>query len=213
MRIYIFLVLAMISFLRGAEPVKSFPLVELADGRVLKNVTLANPTKTTILLRPAGGASVLMRYEFLPDGVRDAAMALRPGGPEPKATTAQSVKPIELRGQIFVTTRGAGAYKFSGVKVYAFPAALFSSWENTLTTVELPLPLTRATTDGDGRFLLRVASGEPFFVFAQAERLVGGRPERHEWRVPASQISSGEVANLDSSNSEQWRRVKIEGEP
>lgn len=195
--------------MQGAEPAKPFPLVELSDGRVLRNVTLANPTRSTILLRPAGGAAVLLRYEFLPSGVREAAEAMRPGGPLTKGEAPP--KPVELRGQLFITTNGAGAYKFSAVTVYAFPAELFSAGENTRTTVDLPAPLARATTDGDGRFTIKVPGGPAFFIFAQASRLVGGYMEKHQWRVAASQAVEGELL-LDGKNDEAPWKVKIEGE-
>ncbi len=57
---------------------------------------------------------------------------------------------------------GAGAYKFANVRVYAFALDYFGTWQNTnVNPVKLPKPLASSTTDGDGRFSLRVPAGPP----------------------------------------------------
>jgi hypothetical protein len=196
--------------LSAAEPAKVFALVELRDGRVLKNVTLANPTKTTVLLRQSNGPSVLVAYEFLPETVADAADAIRPGGPAPREKGAKAgAAKREITGQVFVTTRGAGAYKFSGVTVYAFPMSAWETWANTnVNPVELPRPLAKTVTDGDGRFTLKVAEGTPCFVFAQASRLAGSQHEENEWHVPVK--GDGPVLLNNSNLYGSFRPVKIE---
>lgn len=193
----------------AAEPAKVFPLVQLKDGRVLKKVTLANPNQTGVLLRQAGGESLFVRYEFLPEVLREAAEAIRPGGPRPKTTAEGTSKMVEFSGQIYVTTRGAGAYKFSGVRIYVFPLSAWDTWANTnLNPVELPRPLAQTTSDGDGRFTLKVPEGVAGFVFAQATRSVGGKTEHNEWHVP---LQAGDPVLLNNTNLHgSFRPVKIE---
>lgn len=204
------LVLLASTALAATEPTKTIPLVALADGRVLKNVTLANFKSDTVLLRHTGGALAL-RYEFLPDGLREQAEAQRPGGA--RAPGAAPSKPIEVKGQVYVQTQGAGAYKFGNVKVYAFPSEAFSAWDTNINPVQLPRPLAITTTDGDGRFTLSIPADKPYFIFAQASRLIStAHWGHHEWRVPAGEVKKGEVM-LSNEGAVAQRPVKIEGEP
>ena len=210
--LFAFLILA-VNVFAAVDLSKPIPLVTLTDGRALKNVTLANFTRESVLLRQASGPSVLVRYEFLPEAVREAAESRRPGGPSARPATGESQKPIELRGQVFVETRGAGAYKFANVRVYAFALDYFATWGNTnVNPVKLPKPLASSTTDGDGRFSLRVPAGTPYFIFAQASRQVGGG-ERFEWHLAESDIKRNDEVMLNSTGRVQWRPVEIEDGP
>lgn len=189
---------------------KPIPVLSLADGRVLKNVTFANFKTDTVLLRHAGG-SIALRYEFLPEGIRDDVEAKRPGGPRSSTGTAVSAEKMKVSGQLFVTTRGAGAYKFSGVTVYAFPMEVYQTWEQTnINPVELPRPITKAVTDADGKFTITLAKDQPFFLFAQASRFTSEN-ERYDFRLQHTDIKSMDAALMNNEHLFAYRPVKIDG--
>ena len=210
------LLFALVSLLFAAQRsaavdlTKPIPTVALADGRVMKNVTFANYRADTVLMRYAGGAMAI-RYEFLPADVRAAVEEKRPGGPRtPAADTG--AKTISIAGQCFVQTQGAGSYIFGNVTVYAFDLEYLKTWETTnALSVKLPAPITEAVTDAQGRFKLSIPENRPYFIFAQAQRTVGGHIERLEWHVPNSEIKPG--VDLLLSNAPwrvTWRQVDIE---
>jgi hypothetical protein len=198
------------TLLAAVDLTKPIPVLALSDGRILKNVTFANFKTDTVLLRHAGG-STLLRYEFLPDGLRDDVEAKRPGGPRSNTGVPVSGEKTKLSGQLFVTTRGAGAYKFSGITVYAFPMEAYKTWEQTnVNPVELPRPIVKAVTDADGKFSMMLAKGEPFFLFAQASRFVS-ETEKYDFRVPHTDIKSMDAALMTNEHILPHRPVKIDG--
>lgn len=113
---------------------------------------------------------------------------------------------------MFIQTRGAGPYKFGDVPVYAFPVESLDVWSMTPTgTVKLPPPMAETITDADGKFRLSVPKGKPFFLFAQAQRLMAdGTTERFEWRAPSTEIKHFNQVNLSSDWRFPRRPVEIE---
>jgi hypothetical protein len=192
---------------------KPVPRLRLEDGRILQDVTFAQFKAYDIFLRHKGGSAVV-RYEALPDEIRAAAEQKRPGGPKwfPGETAE---KATTLEGQVFVQTRGAGPYKFGDVKVYAFDAKHLKAWEGTyLMEVQLPKPLSVATTDGDGRFKLTVPKDQPFFVYCHTSRAVGQYTEENEWRVPGETFKNAKEAVLSNANvGKPTKKVLIEETP
>lgn len=189
------------------DPLSKIPELPLSDGRILKNATISGFTSETVVVRHASG-STLLRYEFLPDEQRAAAEKKRPGGArwfgrKSGAPTAPSADSLTIRGQVFITTAGAGAYKFSGITVHAFPASAIGAWEATyINPVVVPRPLSSATTDGDGRFVLEVPRRGGYLLWAQASRMYSdGAWGRYEWRVPSTDITSPDNLIM----SDKWR--------
>lgn len=194
---------------------KPVPRLRLPDGRILENVQFVSFKTVDVFVRFKAGSMVL-RYEVLPDDIRAAAEQKRPGGPRwfPGETAENSE---EITGQVFVQTAGAGAYKFGEVKVYAFAAAHLDAWQRVGfdQVVHLPRPLSVATTDGDGKYRLRVPKNTPYFIFCQTTRMFSdGTHEYNEWRVPGETFKTAKEAFLTGANaSPRSRKVEIEETP
>lgn len=198
---------------RAVDLSKPVPVIRLADGRVLKNVTFSKFGGETVVMKSNLGA-VVVRYDALPDDVRSAAEQKRPGGAKWFAgdTSGNSEK---IEGQVFVQTQGAGAYKFGNCEVYAFDLSALSYFDATKQgKVYLPRPIHRTVTDGDGKFTLIVPVDRPFFVFVQASRLIdgGGFPltQKFEWRIPMSDIRKGRLLLLSNDNRSSLSDVQVE---
>lgn len=194
----------------GAQE-KALPVLRLSDGRVLKNVTFTRYGIENVTMRSHLGP-VTVRYDALPDDVRGAAEQRRPGGAKWFAgDTSGNTRAIE--GQVFIQTRGAGAYKFGGVEVYAFDLAALSRFQGS-GEVQLPRPIHKTTTDGDGKFVLKVPVDRACFIFAQASRLRAvGLEEWNEvfqWRVPDSEVRANKPVLLSQENKAEPRKVNIE---
>jgi hypothetical protein len=212
-RLLMMSVLACWAFAAEVDLTKPIAAIRLPDGRILKNVTFTKYGPETISTKSSLGF-LAIRYEALPDDIRAAAEQKRPGGAKwfPGDTSGNTEK---IEGQIFVTTLGAGSYKFSSVEVYAFDLAALDFFKHAQGTVNLPRPISVATSDADGKFILKVPITRPYFIFAQALRLrtVGPDtyPEVHEWRVPMNEIRQGRPLFLSEQNSLRLQtKVKIE---
>lgn len=199
--------------------------LRLKDGRVLKNVTIVSYATSAITARWDGGRGTIA-YDQLPDDVRSAAEKLQPK-PTPKPTVSikegTEKEGRTITGQIFVTTQGAGAYKYSGVLVRAYPISFYQTAKRraqnamptyiknfgrsqaSLAKVEAwtaamkiaPTPVGYATTDADGRFTMKVSSGG-LFLYAWANRSIGREQDADIWAVPVT----SDVVQLSDLNSE-----------
>lgn len=211
--IVLFVLLAVTAF-AAVDLSKPIASLALPDGRILKNATLANFKSDTVLVRHAGG-SIAIRYEFLPPDIRVAAEQKRPGGSRLPAGEV-SLKPIQISGQVFLQTRGAGPYIMGNVPIYAFDIEHLTAWENTrLNPVKLPAPIAQTTTDGSGRWKLTIPPDRPYFIFAQGARVVSSTlTEWYEWRAPSSEIKKlDEVFLTNAPWRYEWRAVEIEKLP
>lgn len=210
-RIIALLVLLTATAFAAVDITKPIASLALPDGRVLKNATLANFQSDTVLVRHAGG-SLAIRYEFLPPEIRVAAEQKRPGGSRLPAGEA-SLKTIEIQGQVFLQTQGAGPYIMANVSVYAFDIEHLAVWENTrINPVKLPQPIAMTKSDGSGRFKFTIPPDRPYFIFAQGARvLTATKTEWYEWRAPSSEIKKlDEVFLTNSPWRYDWRPVEIE---
>lgn len=188
---------------------KPVAVVRLADGQILQNVAFAGFKTETVLLKHAGGFSVV-RYEFLPADLRAAAELKRPGGPRYFAGETAAEK-VTISGQVFIQTVGLASYKLGNVAVYAFQADSLELLNAPIGIPQLPKPIAQTVTDADGRFKLTVPKGTPYFLFAQAERgMSDGTTERFEWHVPDSEIKYPDQVNLSDHWRYSYRRVQIE---
>jgi hypothetical protein len=216
------LVLASLLFvapaLHSAEPITE---VTLASGRVLKRVKFVRWEKERVVIDYAGGADPiafsLIKSIPLKDlyEMRDAALR-----------EAANPKKRTITGQVFVTTRGNGAYKFSEVTVFAVPAGAFSlvelkardeiaSARAMSNSANAPderairyrlwseaaskaQPVAYGRTDADGYYSLNYSGRQPVVLFCTASRLVGRDHELNVWAVP---IESEDRIDLTSANS------------
>ena len=204
---------------------KPVPMIKLPDGRILRNVTFTKFGPLVVLTK--SGLGVLgLRYEAFPDDVRDGLEKQRPGGPKWQAAVAATTS-RKIEGQVFVTTRGSEAYRFTGatIKVYAL-----TSWETLCAnqTWKLPgnyrrmeldekkiaeanawydsleqlTPVGKTTTDADGNYSISVPAGSEYFVLCTAGREIGNSREQNTW---ALKIAEG-ATRLDLNNLNIWKQ-------
>lgn len=196
----------------GVDLSKPVPVMRLSDGRIMKNVEFTKFGVVVVSTKSNLG-HVGLRYEALPDEVRAAAEQKRPGGPKWFAgDTSGNTRTIS--GQVFVQTRGAGAYKFGNVDVYAFDISALSYFDGSARLVRLPKPIYRTTTDADGNFSVKVPLDRTCFIFVEASRLrtagLDSWTERHQWRIAESAARAGKPLMLTQDNAKTPRAVEIE---
>lgn len=200
--------------------------VTLTTGRVLRNVQVVRWETNRVVLKYSGGVDPIA-FSLFKSPTPEQLPAIRESDLEKKAatTTKATAEPRKIGGQVFVTTRGAGSYKFSGARVYAFspeaiesakqrfsgrlPAGfrLRSSEEQAViaanTWVDLlgdETSLASTTTDADGNFVLALKPGQNTWLFCTAGRLVGSTKEQNTWLAPLP----AESDRLDLSNRNLW---------
>lgn len=193
----------------GVDLSAPVPVMRLPDGRVLRGATFTKYGPELVTIRSNLGP-LSVRYELLPDDIRAEAERHRPGGPRWFAGDT-SGNTQTINGQIFVQTVGAGAYKFGNVDVYAIDLAALSNFSQP-GKVKLPRPIHMTTTDADGKFALRVPIDRPYFIFAQASRLVE-TVRLYQWQIPMSDVRAGKPLALTQDNKSPVRRVEIEQQP
>lgn len=116
---------------------------------------------------------------------------------------------VSYKGQAFITTRGDGSYKLSGMTVYVFNENVAGFFESN-QVIDLPKPLAKTTTDADGKFSFRLPAGTPFFVFAQGSRSLGKFSEIYEWRILSSAITdNNSVLLMNNNHRDSHTRVRI----
>ena len=207
------LLLATMLFAGPEKPQPPFPQLPesliLSDGYVIKKGVVRKCGPELVVFVSGAGVIKSARYEALPDDVRSQLEQFRLGGPRwfPGETSGNT---DAIEGQLFIQTNGAGAYKFGNTTVYAFDLALLSAFSSD-RLVRLPKPINQVDTDGDGKFVLKVPRSRPYFIFAQAHRLLSdGGVERIEWRVPMSAVRKGKTLSLSSDYRFPYSYVEIE---
>ena len=197
--------------------------VTLTTGRVLRRVQVVRWEKNRVVLKYSGGVDPIPFSLFkVPSptevaALRDAAKAAQEKVSAPNNRT--------VVGQVFVTTRGAGAYKFAGAQVRVFPlsalAAIKDSAESEVATAKIragvmgrfdpdPIryaawqaavknlnPVTTTTTDADGMYRLTFTASEPVFIYCATYRAASANGEYNVWAVP---VETADRIDLNSSN-------------
>lgn len=133
-------------------------------------------------------------------------------------------KIVEVGGDVFISTRGAGAYKFSAVTVIAVPKeTLIKAGESYfLQQGEVP-PVEQVikhlvgalefllkshndlgevystVTNSDGKFKLSLPSPGEYLITANAERLVGDKKEYNRWFL-VQKIETDMEVSLNNTN-------------
>jgi hypothetical protein len=93
--------------------------VTLTSGRVLRKVSVVRWEKERVVLKHAAGADPI-HFSIIKSIPREDLVAMRDGFIIEEARIATPTG-RRIGGQVFITTRGAGAYKFAGAKVAAIP--------------------------------------------------------------------------------------------
>jgi len=213
----------------GAEAEKKpaftqpIPEMKLTNGAVFRNVTVVRYEKERVVLKSSGGIGPLP-YSYIPEPLRSQMIAERDAAPAIPKTTKKTDLPMkDVTGQMFVTTNGAGAYKFAGAEVEFYSKADYEAakwrmqnnlpssftmsegsktgiatgaWIKALADCKI---IAEAKTDSDGHFKAKLPADADLFLFAAAHRLAGGKPEWDLWviDVPASD-------EILLSNDNQW---------
>lgn len=202
--------------------------VTLTTGRVLRNVSVLRRESDRVVLKHSAGADPVA-FSLIAEPLRGQLPAIRKAMESSTTTRPASTETTRrLSGQVFVTTRGAGSYKFSGaaVSVYAgehFDSALArqrsnlplnyrrlrpndqelaeaDAWVKALKDTPI---VASAKTDSDGKFELLVPVEGDLFIACFASRLLAGVTHEHNsWVV---RVSRGETSlNLDGLN--EWKQ-------
>ena len=204
--------------------------VALTSGRVLRRVVVVRWERDRVVLKHTGGADPIS-FNLIAEplrsqlpAIREAALAATEAKKDAETTKANQLRTVT--GQVFVTTKGAGAYKFSGAHVRVFraedyeraferqrsllpmnyrrmypseqPVAEANAWVDALSGMT---EVARATTDADGNYSLLLPRGE-YFLACFTGRLAGGEKEQNVWVVPLSSATS----SLNLHNSNMWRQ-------
>lgn len=199
--------------------------LKLTNGKVFRNVSVVRYGKDSVTLKSDAGIGPLP-YSYIPQPERGLMLAER-DRPQP---TAKAPAKREIAGQVFITTRGAGSYKFSGVNVIAYPKIQYAvasdrakflarsgdddsyqeSWTKQLADIS---PIARVTTDADGKFTLTLPPNESaVFLYCLATRLtsryVADRltsfTEVYMWVVPVS--DDAKTFDLNGTNYLTFRQ-------
>jgi hypothetical protein len=210
--------------------------VTLTSGRVLRNVEVVRWESNRVVLRYSGGIDPIAFTLFATPAPAELPGIRKTWELEARLAAAEAVKPpatSRISGQVFVTTRGAGAYKFAGANVRAYPEEIYAAvrrdqpgklpmnyrrlnpdeqdraaanaWFDAL---EKHKPVGIGTTDADGNYSLEIPAGQAVFLVAAAGRRIGlgrdGRPIL-EQNVWVVPVSPGE-SRVDLNGQNNWRQ-------
>ncbi len=221
----------------AAEPDLRRPIAEvsLKDGRTLKNVSIVSFASASVMAKWDGGRGTIA-YDAFPDEWQLELNKQRPRQPTKAAQPPRVIPPPPgtplraISGQVFITTQGAGAYRFAGTIVRAYPIEIYdaaaaqqgkaeklsdkivakyasnlliaSAWS---TALRMYSAVAEAETDADGRFKILVPEGQEHFLFCFASRrTVSSEPETNVWAVKCSPAVS--EINLNSGN--EWHQPR-----
>ncbi len=204
----------------AAEPPveHSFPTqLHLVSGGVLRNATAVRFTPDSVVVKHAGGIDPVKFTQIVPEDRLEVYFMMQKANQEKYDADVAARKPRSISGQVFVTTNGNGAYKFSEAKVIAYPLDELDAAQNAVATalnlsksksvsartlawvdhLKSVTPVQATQTDGDGLFTLSLPNSRPIFVLCYASRrLLNGEVESHLWAVPVS----GDKVVLGSEN-------------
>jgi hypothetical protein len=220
MGIFLAAMLAVVGWAEDSKPAPTMPSeITLTSGRVLRKVEVVKWEKDRVVLKHSAGANTIA-FSLIAEPHRSEILAYQEEMKKPASERryAQTVK-----GQVYVTTRGSGAYKFSGVLVVAYSAENYnaieaaainnlpSSYRNrnadsrALHAAEAWSKITEgskilalAKTDADGRFELKLNTTTPVFITCLATRLIAGNNEVNYW------VKKADGRELILNESNQW---------
>ncbi len=220
------LTLATCSLLSAADekPAPTMPdAVTLTTGRILRNVQVVRWEKDRVVLKYSGGIDPIA-FSLIKEPSPVELIAIRNAIKKEEAKISAPTNRT-ISGQVFVTTRGAGAYKFAGAAVIAFPLAALDSIKSSveseiasertqigaLGTLDIEAaryrawrkvvqnftPLAEGSTDADGMYKFTITSKQPLFIYCAASRIAGSSSEYNVWAVP---LEKSDRIDLNGSN-------------
>lgn len=119
---------------------------------------------------------------------------------------AELKKEVELKGDVFVVTRGAGNYKLGLVKITAIPDEIMQSYinakklqrtnklldekqsqyvsiESYFDDLSFPKGVATTDTDAEGKFILKLPKAGRYAIVARSERKVIDSTEKYYWLI------------------------------
>lgn len=200
---------AVVAGAADAPPAEAPTELRLTSGAVLRNVSVVRyQGADTVVLKHAGGVDPI-RLPYIAEPGRGQLIAYKKEWQRVDKPTDKQV----IRGQVFVTTAGAGSYKFAGAVIMAFPADMgasleskqgfnlpmgfdrmdpwtqqqlrFEAWSKAVDYYRSSL-ITSTVTDADGNYALELKKPQAVLLVCLTTRLVGRAEERNIWcqRVP-----------------------------
>lgn len=190
--------------------------IKMTSGTVLRNISVVRWASDHVVLKHANGVDPI-RFAYIAEPYRSQVIAFRDAAKSaPPATATAAGRESVIKGQVFITTRGAGSYKFGSTEVIAYPLADYENIQRNyramrpsipndtghITTMQKLVaaltPVSRATTDADGLFSLKVPAGQPVFLYAVSTRRLTYSTEYNLWTVPAD--STADRVDLNTDN-------------
>lgn len=187
----------------------------MKSGYVMKQVEIVRYERDRVVLKHAAGVDPV-GFKYLAEPDRQRLLEYRQTFEQLKNVAPVKIE-RSIKGEVFVTTVGAGAYKFSGTVIYVFPERLKSTLIDSHSAF-LPLhykrqslqtreensnaawsrviekfsadALTTAVTDSKGEFHVTISGNEAAFLLCFTSRLAGRNWEHNTWIVDVGSNSS-----------------------
>jgi hypothetical protein len=157
--------------LTAETEIPEFPTqITLRNGAVLRKCTWIRWEKDMVVVKHAGGI----------DPVRFSILSEKSKSEIDKIVEAFNTPRI-VHGTVFVTTRGAGAYKFANEIVLAYEEAAWM--KSTKIPPESVTPIGFAKTNAEGKFEIKLPHSKPTFLYCVASRAAAGTYEHNVWFV------------------------------
>ena len=207
----------------STTPTPVFPSeLKLTSGVTLHHASPTRWANDYVVVKHASGVDPI-QYRYISPEQRAVVLEVKAQAGKSPAPTMPA--PRTLSGQVFVTTQGAGAYKFGGAVVTAVSQAefdylkpimennlplsfrnlhgwerdqaVFNAWRAALKTAN---PIGKAvTTDADGKYVVELPATGQFVLICTAYRLAGGSSEYNVWTVPTTERAT---LDLNSGNTD-----------
>jgi hypothetical protein len=159
--------------------------ITLKSGAILRRVSVVRWEKDRVVLKHAGGVDPVP-FSIISPADLERVLAVK----------ADKEKPRKITGTVYVTTRGAGAYKFANADVIAYPQEALGDAQRPEILHTWPA-LAGARTDANGQFSITVPNSKPAFLFCITRRSIGDRTETNIWAVKIN----NDVVDLSEQNS------------
>jgi len=181
--------------------------INLKSGTRLRNVEVVRFESGRVVLKHAGGVEPY-RLDLIAEPARSQLVAYEKALRKQTAASARAGRTV--KGQVFTTTRGAGAYKFSGATITAYSMD-GASYILGLQKSKLPLyyekqsrgtriqeayialqesladasgyMVASTTSDADGNYALELKDVRPVVIICMTTRLAGRMGEYNAWVV------------------------------
>lgn len=204
--------------------------IKMASGAILRGVSVVRFVGVDGVVLKYTGGTFQSRLAYIAEPGRGQLEAYRKVWQAGLDKAANAVRVV--RGQVFVTTRGAGAYKFAAARVEAYRTEDFEflmgmakrslpmgfsygpAYEQEIKWREAWLaavakktvePVAEVMTDSEGSYQIDLKPGQPVTLVCLTTRWLGGKlgNEWNTWFVPVG----GDGAVVDLNNTNIWSPV------